>query len=185
MVMLVMPRIQLTAWVAPALRLKLGPLCSALEQLARKSHPAVVSPITPFSEAVVGVPFFCFLYILIISSRSCLPIPSMACSSRFALSLRRVRCSPSTIRQAARPLSAGQARWKSEATTSATSEPHQPDAKGGVKGETAPAKTVKFTADSYVNRITVNSIVQFLMRLGVDTPSLRETQNTLKSPRNM
>ncbi|KAL1593697.1 D-lactate ferricytochrome c oxidoreductase [Paraconiothyrium brasiliense] len=40
-------------------------------------------------------------------------------------------------------------RWKSEATTSASSEPHQPDANGGVKDGPAPSKSIKFTSDSY------------------------------------
>ncbi|CAO2647217.1 Nn.00g081390.m01.CDS01 [Neocucurbitaria sp. VM-36] len=38
-------------------------------------------------------------------------------------------------------------RWTGN--TSATSEPHQPDDKGTVKGATAPAKTIKFTSESY------------------------------------
>ncbi|KAK3200807.1 hypothetical protein GRF29_213g61005 [Pseudopithomyces chartarum] len=73
----------------------------------------------------------------------------MAASSRVAASLRRAALSsrPSPCIRNFRPTL--QVRWKTEATTSASSEPHQPDAKGGVKDEPAAAKEIKFTSDSY------------------------------------
>ncbi|EUC33345.1 hypothetical protein COCCADRAFT_5082 [Bipolaris zeicola 26-R-13] len=40
-----------------------------------------------------------------------------------------------------------QIRWTG--TSSATSEPHQPDEHGGVKGPTAPSKAIKYTSESY------------------------------------
>ncbi|KAJ9659473.1 D-lactate ferricytochrome c oxidoreductase [Coniosporium apollinis] len=74
----------------------------------------------------------------------------MACPSRFAASLRRATCAPRTFQHATRRLRPViQARWQSnEATTSASSEPHQPDEQGGVKGAAAKAKSIKFTSDS-------------------------------------
>ncbi|KAK7510424.1 uncharacterized protein IWZ02DRAFT_492426 [Phyllosticta citriasiana] len=72
----------------------------------------------------------------------------MASSARMAGSaLRRARCSHAPIHRVARLHPAIQARWTG--TTSATSEPHQPDAQGGVEGKTASSKTVKFTTESY------------------------------------
>jgi hypothetical protein len=78
-----------------------------------------------------------FLYIPIIRGL-------MATSSRFATSLRRIstrRAVPSI--QRLRP--SIQTRW----ITSASSEPHQPDAEGTVKGAPAPAKTIAFTSEKY------------------------------------
>ncbi|KAF2198867.1 hypothetical protein GQ43DRAFT_139849 [Delitschia confertaspora ATCC 74209] len=76
----------------------------------------------------------------------------MAASPKFALSLRRLSCSPGVVaRYAPRYTPAAQVRWNTSnsATTSATTEPRQPDAEGGVKGKTAAAKAIKFTSDSY------------------------------------
>ncbi len=75
----------------------------------------------------------------------------MACPSRFAASLRRASCAPRTFKHASRRLRpVTQVRWQAnEATTSASSEPHQPDSEGGVKGSEAKAKSIKFTSDSY------------------------------------
>ncbi|KAF2246293.1 D-lactate dehydrogenase-like protein 2 [Trematosphaeria pertusa] len=71
----------------------------------------------------------------------------MATSSRFVASLRRTALSPraSPCIKRIRPVT--QVRWTG--STSATSEPHQPDAKGTVKGGPAPAKAVKFTSEMY------------------------------------
>lgn len=81
-------------------------------------------------------------------------IDTMATSARFVSSLRRTALSsraPPRF-QCLRP--ASQLRWNSTPTpTSATSEPHQPDAEGGVKGKAAPAKTIQFTSESCVTRI--------------------------------
>ncbi|XTI87012.1 FAD-binding domain-containing protein [Cenococcum geophilum] len=71
----------------------------------------------------------------------------MASSSRLALSLRRIRCSPGTLQRTSRIRPAAQVRWTG--STAATSEPHQPDENGGVKGGPAPTKAIKFTSDSY------------------------------------
>ncbi|KAF2021208.1 hypothetical protein BU24DRAFT_487673 [Aaosphaeria arxii CBS 175.79] len=71
----------------------------------------------------------------------------MAVPSRFVAPMRRA----SAVARLSSPLRhcrpGFQARWTGN--TSATSEPHQQDAKGTVKGGAAPAKTVKFTSDSY------------------------------------
>lgn len=76
-------------------------------------------------------------------------IVPMASSSRIAgAALRRARCSPAPLQRAARLRPATQVRWTG--STSATSEPHQPDSKGSVKSKPAPAKTVKFTSESYI-----------------------------------
>lgn len=73
----------------------------------------------------------------------------MACPSRIAgAALRRARCSRVPLQQAARLHPAVQVRWTG--STSATSEPHQPDSKDSVKGKPAPSKTVKFTTESYI-----------------------------------
>ncbi|KAJ4293683.1 D-lactate ferricytochrome c oxidoreductase [Kalmusia sp. IMI 367209] len=71
----------------------------------------------------------------------------MAASSRVATSLRRAALSlrPSPCVKHMRP--APQVRWTGN--TSATSEPHQPDSKGTVKDGPAPAKTIKYTSESY------------------------------------
>ena len=75
----------------------------------------------------------------------------MATSARFVSSLRRTALSsraPSRF-QCLRP--SYQVRWNSTPTpTSATSEPHQPDAQGGVKGKAAPTKTIQYTSESCV-----------------------------------
>ncbi|KAF2140392.1 uncharacterized protein K452DRAFT_319882 [Aplosporella prunicola CBS 121167] len=71
----------------------------------------------------------------------------MACSPRFAgAALRRARLTSAPAR-AARLRPVTQVRWTG--TSSATTEPHQPTAKGDVKGKPAPAKTIKFTTESY------------------------------------
>ncbi|KAH7071259.1 hypothetical protein BKA63DRAFT_474867 [Paraphoma chrysanthemicola] len=75
----------------------------------------------------------------------------MATSARFVSSLRRTALSsraPSRF-QCLRP--AYQVRWNGNTPTptSATSEPHQPDAEGGVKGKAAPAKAIKYTSENY------------------------------------
>ena len=89
-------------------------------------------------------PFFAFLPSLI----------PMATSVRFVSSLRRTALSsraPSRF-QCLRP--SYQVRWNSTPTpTSATSEPHQPDAEGGVKGKAAPTKTIQYTSESCVTRM--------------------------------
>ncbi|KAF1832160.1 hypothetical protein BDW02DRAFT_503660 [Decorospora gaudefroyi] len=71
----------------------------------------------------------------------------MATSARLVSSLRRTAlCSRASPRpQYSRPIS--QVRWT--ASTSATSEPHQPDENGGVTGPSASSKSIKFTSDSY------------------------------------
>ncbi|USP72906.1 hypothetical protein yc1106_00180 [Curvularia clavata] len=71
----------------------------------------------------------------------------MASSARLvSSSLRRsALTSRASLRyQCLRPSS--QVRWTG--TSSATSEPHQPDEQGGVKGPTASSKTIKFTSES-------------------------------------
>ena len=72
---------------------------------------------------------------------------AMASSARLiSSSLRRTALnSRASLRyQCLRPSS--QVRWTG--TSSATSEPHQPDEQGGVKGPTASSKTIKFTSES-------------------------------------
>ncbi|KAH6881639.1 hypothetical protein BKA58DRAFT_371921 [Alternaria rosae] len=71
----------------------------------------------------------------------------MASSARLASSLRRTALSSRAASrfQYLRPTS--QVRWTG--STSATSEPHQPDEHGGVKGPTASSKSIKFTSESY------------------------------------
>lgn len=72
----------------------------------------------------------------------------MASSSRIASSMRRLSCSPRTFQQVSRLRPITQKRWI-EATTSATTEPHQPNNDGGVKSGAAAAKAIKFTSESY------------------------------------
>ncbi|PVH91356.1 hypothetical protein DM02DRAFT_664085 [Periconia macrospinosa] len=60
---------------------------------------------------------------------------------RTALSSRGSSC----IKSSFRPAVQAQVRWNA----SASSEPHQPDAKGTVKGAPAPAKTIEFTSNKY------------------------------------
>jgi FAD/FMN-containing dehydrogenase len=78
----------------------------------------------------------------------------MATAARFGLSLRRTalssRISPRV--QGLRPTT--QIRWTG--STSATSEPHQPDDKGGVTGAPAPSKSIKFTSESYVQDFDIS-----------------------------
>jgi hypothetical protein len=69
----------------------------------------------------------------------------MATSARFASSLRRSALSARVAPRAQCLRLAPQVRR----ITSATSEPHQPDSKGGLDGP-APSKTIKFTSESYV-----------------------------------
>ncbi|ORY04355.1 hypothetical protein BCR34DRAFT_491593 [Clohesyomyces aquaticus] len=71
----------------------------------------------------------------------------MATSTRFAASLRRFQHYPRVTPCTSRFRPAVQVRWTG--STAATSEPHQPDTEGGVKGKTAPAKTIKFTSEAY------------------------------------
>ncbi|OJD33495.1 d-lactate dehydrogenase 2 [Diplodia corticola] len=72
----------------------------------------------------------------------------MACPSRIAgAALRRARCSRVPLQRANCLRPATQVRWTG--STTATSEPHQPDSKGNVKGKPASSKTVKFTSESY------------------------------------
>ena len=71
----------------------------------------------------------------------------MAAPSRLATSLRRI----SLLRRASpciqRFQPAVQVRWTG--STSAASEPRQPDEKGAVKGGSASAKSIKFTSETY------------------------------------
>ncbi|KAI9846344.1 MAG: hypothetical protein M1837_004197 [Sclerophora amabilis] len=70
----------------------------------------------------------------------------MACASRLGLALRRGRClqpSPARAIQLGVPLSS-RVRW-----SSATTEPHQPDAQGSTKGAPSPAKQIAYTTESY------------------------------------
>ena len=106
----------------------------------------------------------------------------MATSSRVAASLRRAALSsrPSPCIRNFRP--ALQVRWKTEATTSASSEPHQPDAKGGVKDEPAAAKEIKFTSDSYANPLENKTYISNSYLQGIlissespSSPSLRKS----------
>ncbi|KAH7135438.1 hypothetical protein B0J11DRAFT_159417 [Dendryphion nanum] len=69
----------------------------------------------------------------------------MASSTRFATSLRRISFGPRTSQRVQRCRPIIQVRW----TTSASTEPHQPDAKGNLGGNAAPAKTIKFTSETY------------------------------------
>ncbi|KAI9760662.1 MAG: hypothetical protein M4579_001526 [Chaenotheca gracillima] len=70
----------------------------------------------------------------------------MACASRLGLALRRTafqRPSPARSLQLGLP-AVSHVRW-----SSATTEPHQPDAEGTTKGAPSPAKQIKFTSESY------------------------------------
>ncbi|KAF2106577.1 hypothetical protein BDV96DRAFT_507592 [Lophiotrema nucula] len=71
----------------------------------------------------------------------------MATSYRFAASLRRASLTSRAPARFQKLRPASQVRWTGN--TSATSEPHQPDNKGTVKGAPAPAKAVKFTSETY------------------------------------
>ena len=78
---------------------------------------------------------------------------------RFVPALRRIRFANQTFRAASASRSSirAQQRWqhaqaqKQEPTTSASSEPAQPDPDQGAKGPAAPASKVKYTSDSYPN----------------------------------
>ncbi|KAF2269543.1 hypothetical protein CC78DRAFT_612494 [Lojkania enalia] len=71
----------------------------------------------------------------------------MATSSRFAASSRWASLPYRAPSRFNRIRPAVQIRWAG--TTSATSEPHQPNAEGGVKRGTVPAKTIKYTSETY------------------------------------
>ncbi|KAF2177459.1 hypothetical protein K469DRAFT_603293 [Zopfia rhizophila CBS 207.26] len=71
----------------------------------------------------------------------------MATSSRFATCLRRISHSPRTAPCLPRFRPAVQVRCTG--STSAMSEPHQPNEKGTVKGVPTSAKTIKFTSETY------------------------------------
>lgn len=76
----------------------------------------------------------------------------MATSARLVSSLRRSALSS----RAAPRIQCLRVAPQIRRITSATSEPHQPDSKGGLDGP-APSKTIKFTSESYV-AITGNSM---------------------------
>ena len=102
----------------------------------------------------------------------------MATSARLLSSMRRsalsVRSAPRTQCLRLAP--------QVRRITSATSEPHQPDSKGGLDGP-APAKTIKFTSESYV-AMTGNKIdTQYLTP--ADTLKLREIRNLLSLQKSM
>ncbi|KAF1847890.1 uncharacterized protein K460DRAFT_277132 [Cucurbitaria berberidis CBS 394.84] len=71
----------------------------------------------------------------------------MATSARFVSSLRRSAFSSRVSPRFQHLKPTCQVRWAG--VSSATSEPHQPDEKGTVTGATAPAKSIKFTSESY------------------------------------
>ncbi|EUC46209.1 hypothetical protein COCMIDRAFT_93512 [Bipolaris oryzae ATCC 44560] len=72
----------------------------------------------------------------------------MASSARLVSSaLRRTALSSRASSRYQCLRSSSQIRWTG--TSSATSEPHQPDEHGGVKGPTAPSKAIKYTSESY------------------------------------
>ncbi|KAH9882615.1 hypothetical protein J1614_000851 [Plenodomus biglobosus] len=75
----------------------------------------------------------------------------MATSTRIIPSLRRAALSSRSCSRFHRIKPATQIRWSGNTATptSATSEPHQPDEKGTVTGETASSKSIKFTSESY------------------------------------
>ena len=53
-----------------------------------------------------------------------------------------------------RPCPAAQTRW-----SSATTEPHQPDADGGTHGGPSPQSNIKYTSESYASSVTLLSLV--------------------------
>jgi hypothetical protein len=120
--------------------------CSRLNcQADGPGHPCHSPYVTlDLSDGDLNSPTFCFLPSLI----------PMASSARFVSSLRRSALSARapTRFQCLRP--AYQVRWNGNTPTptSATSEPHQPDADGGVKGKAAPAKTIKYTSEKSVTQ---------------------------------
>ncbi|KAH7396117.1 D-lactate dehydrogenase-like protein 2 [Pyrenochaeta sp. MPI-SDFR-AT-0127] len=71
----------------------------------------------------------------------------MATSARLVSSLRRTALSARVAPRVQSLRPASQVRWTG--STAATSEPHQPDEKGTVAGAPAPAKSIKFTSESY------------------------------------
>ncbi|PSN75319.1 D-lactate dehydrogenase-like protein 2 [Corynespora cassiicola Philippines] len=71
----------------------------------------------------------------------------MVAPARFVASMRRAALSSRSRLGVQHLRPAAQIRWTG--STTATSEPHQPDAKGTVKGGAAPAKTIKYTSESY------------------------------------
>jgi hypothetical protein len=112
------------------------------------------------------------LYILFLTS--CV----MATSARFVSSLRRSALSARSAPRAQCLRLAPQVRR----ITSATSEPHQPDSKGGLDGP-APAKAIKFTSESYVattgNKVDIQDLTL------ADTPRSRETRSSRSSQKSM
>ncbi|KAF2865821.1 hypothetical protein BDV95DRAFT_530756 [Massariosphaeria phaeospora] len=97
----------------------------------------------------------------------------MALAPRLTASLRRVALSPrpSPLIQRFSPICP--VRW----TSSATSEPRQPDAEGTLKNAPAPAKTIQFTAETYPNlkrhskfaKLTQEHVTFFQDLLGVES----------------
>ena len=102
----------------------------------------------------------------------------MATSARFVSSLRRSALSARPAPRIQCLRLAPQVRR----ITSATSEPHQPDSKGGLDGP-APAKTIKFTSESYVAIPGNNINLQYLTP--ADIPKSEETRNSQSSQKNM
>ncbi|KAF2728392.1 D-lactate dehydrogenase 2 mitochondrial precursor [Polyplosphaeria fusca] len=100
----------------------------------------------------------------------------MATSCRFAASLRRASLN---ARAPTRPRrfqpAAVHVRWTG--STSATSEPHQPDDKETVKGAPAPAKAITFTSDTYpdiqrepgFSKLTQEHVEHFRELLGTES----------------
>ncbi|KAI9834547.1 MAG: hypothetical protein M1819_002923 [Sarea resinae] len=70
----------------------------------------------------------------------------MACRSRLGLAIRRAAFSrPAYAHAAPQFVPVSQLRWSSSATT----EPHQPDAEGTTKGAASPSKAIAYTTESY------------------------------------
>jgi hypothetical protein len=102
----------------------------------------------------------------------------MATSPRFVSSLRRSALSTRPAPRIQCLRLAPQVRR----ITSATSEPHQPDSKGGLDGP-APAKTIKFTSESYVATTGNNINLQDLTP--ADILKSKEIRNLPSSQKSM
>lgn len=117
--------------------------CDFSEEAAKRKTLWNFSPLLTLQVAFI-------LFFKVLYSRWCLFLfVPMATSSRLSASLRRVSLSSRSSSYIQRVRPTIQVRWTGN--TSATSEPHQPDEKGTVKGGAAPAKAIKFTSETYVN----------------------------------
>lgn len=168
---------------------KLGPRPQEPQSHRRKisaeDPPAFVAPFTTHSLSI-HPPFTSPLSSSFLSAHpfsATLTAPSllaMACPSRLPLALRRARCAANTFHRASRTRPAAQSQVRWTGSTAASTEPHQPDAGDGVRGKTAPAKTIKYTSESYNAPLPTTTTTDRAAKQG---PAIPRSSVTSDSPR--